>query len=106
MTQMTLGRKAGIDPSWISHIESGRINPTWANVRRIANGLEIPLGDLADTAQRNEGDPTTLKARPGPTTPSAPAPSPRQRKPLRRPKPSADLNDWIEHLVTLRDQAE
>lgn len=105
MTQMTLGRKAGIDPSWISHIESGRINPTWANVRRIADGLEIPLGDLADAAQRNEGDPLTLKARPGPPV-SSPTPSRRRPKLPRRTKPSEDPDDWIEALITLRDLAE
>lgn len=38
-------------PTWISHIESGRINPTWGNVRRIASGLGVPLPELARLAE-------------------------------------------------------
>lgn len=54
LSQETLGHRAEIHPTWISHIESGRINPTWGNVRRIANGLEIPLAQLADRAEELE----------------------------------------------------
>jgi transcriptional regulator with XRE-family HTH domain len=49
-----LGEKAEIHPTWISHIESGRINPTWGNVRRLANGLGIKLARLAELAERYE----------------------------------------------------
>ena len=51
LSQETLGHRADIHPTWISHIESGRINPTWGNVRRIANGLKVPLSQLADLAE-------------------------------------------------------
>lgn len=51
LSQETLGHRADIHPTWISHIESGRINPTWGNVRRIARGLDIPLSRLADLAE-------------------------------------------------------
>jgi transcriptional regulator with XRE-family HTH domain len=51
LSQETLGERAEIHPTWISHIESGRINPTWGNVRRIAKGLKIPLAQLADLAE-------------------------------------------------------
>lgn len=47
LSQEALGEKAGIHSTWISHIESGRINPTWGNVRRIAKGLEVPLERVA-----------------------------------------------------------
>jgi transcriptional regulator with XRE-family HTH domain len=47
LSQETLGHRAEIHPTWISHIESGRINPTWGNVRRIAKGLGVPLSELA-----------------------------------------------------------
>ena len=43
LSQEALGHRAEIHPTWISHIESGRINPTWGNVRRIAIGLGVPL---------------------------------------------------------------
>lgn len=54
LSQETLGHLAGIHPTWISHIESGRINPTWGNVRRIAAGLKVPLPDLAALAEELE----------------------------------------------------
>jgi transcriptional regulator with XRE-family HTH domain len=51
MSQETLGQRADIHPTWISHIESGRINPTWGNVRRIAKGLDVELAQLAALAE-------------------------------------------------------
>jgi transcriptional regulator with XRE-family HTH domain len=54
LTQETLGLRADIHPTWISHIESGRINPTWGNVRRIALGLDVPLSQLASLAEEFE----------------------------------------------------
>ena len=54
LSQETLGHRAEIHPTWISHIESGRINPTWGNVRRIAYGLSVPLPQLAQLAEKFE----------------------------------------------------
>jgi transcriptional regulator with XRE-family HTH domain len=54
LSQETLGHRADIHPTWISHIESGRINPTWGNVRRIASGLKVPLSELAALAEDYE----------------------------------------------------
>ncbi len=54
LSQEELGHNAGIHPTWISHIESGRINPTWGNVRRIARGLVVPLPELARLAEEFE----------------------------------------------------
>jgi transcriptional regulator with XRE-family HTH domain len=54
LSQETLGERAEIHPTWISHIESGRINPTYGNVRRIAYGLEVPLSRLAELAEKLE----------------------------------------------------
>jgi transcriptional regulator with XRE-family HTH domain len=51
LSQETLGLRAEIHPTWISHIESGRINPTWGNVRRIATGLRVTLPELAALAE-------------------------------------------------------
>lgn len=51
LSQEALGLRAGIHPTWISHIESGRVNPTWGNVRRIADGLEVPMPRLAALAE-------------------------------------------------------
>ncbi|HEX3239019.1 MAG TPA: helix-turn-helix transcriptional regulator [Solirubrobacterales bacterium] len=54
ISQETLGLRSEIHPTWISHIESGRINPTWGNVRRIAAGLCVPLPELAALAEAFE----------------------------------------------------
>jgi transcriptional regulator with XRE-family HTH domain len=51
LSQEALGLNAGIHPTWISHLESGRVNPTWGNVRRIAMGLRVPLPVLAALAE-------------------------------------------------------
>jgi transcriptional regulator with XRE-family HTH domain len=51
LSQEALGLLADIHPTWISHMESGRVNPTWANVRRIAKGLQVPLPELAALAE-------------------------------------------------------
>lgn len=51
LSQEALGLSAGIHPTWISHLESGRVNPTWGNVRRIAEGLRVPLPVLAALAE-------------------------------------------------------
>jgi transcriptional regulator with XRE-family HTH domain len=54
LSQEALGLLADIHPTWISHLESGRVNPTWGNVRRIAKGLRVPLPELAALAERLE----------------------------------------------------
>lgn len=51
LSQEALGLAADIHPTWISHVESGRVNPTWGNVRRIASGLYVPLPVLATRAE-------------------------------------------------------
>jgi transcriptional regulator with XRE-family HTH domain len=51
LSQEALGLLADIHPTWISHLESGRVNPTWGNVRRIAQGLRVPLSVLAALAE-------------------------------------------------------
>jgi len=51
LSQEALGLRAEIHPTWISHLESGRVNPTWGNVRRIARGLHVSLSELAALAE-------------------------------------------------------
>lgn len=51
MSQEELGLEAGIHPTWISHIESGRINPKLKNVQRIAEVLDLRLSELAALAE-------------------------------------------------------
>jgi transcriptional regulator with XRE-family HTH domain len=51
LSQEALGMAADIHPTWISHLESGRVNPTWGNVRRLAYGLRVALPELAALAE-------------------------------------------------------
>jgi transcriptional regulator with XRE-family HTH domain len=51
LSQEELGHRSQIHPTWISHIESGRNNPAWGSVRRIAAALEVPLSELAARAE-------------------------------------------------------
>lgn len=62
LSQEALGQRAEIHPTWISHIESGRINPTWGNVKRIASGLEVPLARLAELAEKYERELSSFRA--------------------------------------------
>lgn len=51
MSQEELGLEAGIHPTWISHMESGRVNPKWGNVKRIAAVLGVRLSELSVLAE-------------------------------------------------------
>lgn len=55
LSQEELGHRAEIHPTWISHIESGRNNPAWGSVRRIAAALNLELSELAARAEELEG---------------------------------------------------
>lgn len=51
LSQEELGLEAEIHPTWISHIESGRNNPAWGSVRRIAAALDLRVSALAAMAE-------------------------------------------------------
>ena len=68
MSQEALGLSIGIHPTWISHLESGRVNPSWGNVRRLAGGLQVPLSELAALAEDLE----RKHGRGGPVSPDRP----------------------------------
>ncbi len=50
LEQQTVAIDAGIRSSWLSHIESGRQNPAWGTVDRIARALGWSLWELAKLA--------------------------------------------------------
>lgn len=52
LSQEELAHRASLHPTWISHLESGRENPAWGTVRRLAKALELPLSELAERAER------------------------------------------------------
>lgn len=54
LEQQTVALDAGVEPSWISHIESGRQNPAWGTVDRIARALGWSIAQLAQLADELE----------------------------------------------------
>jgi transcriptional regulator with XRE-family HTH domain len=54
LSQEELGLRSEIHPTWISHIESGRNNPAWGSVRRIAAALGLKVSELAVRAEELE----------------------------------------------------
>jgi transcriptional regulator with XRE-family HTH domain len=54
LEQHSVALDAGVEPSWISHIESGRQNPSWGTVDRIARALGWTTWQLAEFADRLE----------------------------------------------------
>jgi len=58
LSQEELGHLSEIHPTWISHIESGRTNPAWGTVRRIAKVLDVRLSEVVLLAERltDEGE--------------------------------------------------
>jgi transcriptional regulator with XRE-family HTH domain len=54
LSQEELGLASEIHPTWISHIESGRNNPAWGSIRRIAASLDLTVAELAQRAEALE----------------------------------------------------
>lgn len=48
------GVRMGIDATYISRVEGGRINLRWATLQRFLRALDAPLADLAAEVERQE----------------------------------------------------
>lgn len=62
LKQKELARRLEVDPSEISRLEKGTVNPSWGRVRRLAACLETPLVELvnlADELERRLGEAAT-----------------------------------------------
>ena len=55
LSQEAVAEAAGIHPTWVSHIESGRKNPAWGTVRRISAALGVSMAELATLAEELDG---------------------------------------------------
>lgn len=51
LDQRTLAKRLELDPSQMSRLEQGGLNPSWGTVRRIAGALDVTLADLAALAE-------------------------------------------------------
>lgn len=65
LTQTELGERAEIHATWVSHLESGRLNPTIGSVFRLAKGLGIKPSELVSRTEEFERRLDDVKAREG-----------------------------------------
>jgi len=54
MTQETLAEKVDISPKYLSSIERGKENPTLNTFIRLAESLEVDLGDIFNAVQMED----------------------------------------------------
>lgn len=55
-TQEDLAHASGITVTALVRIETAKANPTWSTVRKIACGLNVTVGQIADLADEHEQD--------------------------------------------------
>jgi transcriptional regulator with XRE-family HTH domain len=53
-SQERLGHLAELHMSSISRLETGLLNPTWGNVKKLASALEISLAELSARCEKIE----------------------------------------------------
>lgn len=61
LSQQALALEAGLEPTFISHVESGHQNPSWGKVDRIARALDLAvwqLGKRSDALETSDRRPT------------------------------------------------
>lgn len=54
--QQSLAAKAGLSQRWLADVEKGKSNPTYGNVRRLADALKVPLPELMQLVETIEVD--------------------------------------------------
>lgn len=54
LTQEQLSLRAGLHQRWISNVETGVRNPSYASLRRLADGLGLTTSELIRRAEANE----------------------------------------------------
>lgn len=53
-TQETVANDTGLHQRWISNVETGKRNPSYASLRRLAAGLELSASELLARAEQIE----------------------------------------------------
>jgi transcriptional regulator with XRE-family HTH domain len=54
LTQEQLSLRAELHQRWISNVETGKRNPSYASLRRLAAGLELSASELLTRAEQIE----------------------------------------------------
>jgi transcriptional regulator with XRE-family HTH domain len=60
-TQEQLANDTDLHQRWISNVETGKRNPSYASLRRLAAGLELSASQLLARAERVESDARSAK---------------------------------------------
>jgi len=58
LTQEQLANDTDLHQRWISNVETGKRNPSYASLRRLAAGLELAASELLARAEQIESDGT------------------------------------------------
>jgi transcriptional regulator with XRE-family HTH domain len=53
-TQETVANDTGLHQRWISNVETGKRNPSYASLRRLAAGLDLSASELLALAEQIE----------------------------------------------------
>lgn len=53
-TQETVANDTGLHQRWISNVETGKRNPSYASLRRLAAGLDLKASELLARAEQVE----------------------------------------------------
>jgi transcriptional regulator with XRE-family HTH domain len=56
LSQAALAERADLPPGLVAEIESGKRDPTWGDIRRIAQALDVSLEALSELAEHHEID--------------------------------------------------
>lgn len=51
MSQEELALAAYVHPTWVSRLETGKLNPSWGMVERVCNGLGVTVLELAKAVE-------------------------------------------------------
>lgn len=54
LTQEKLDLRSGLHQRWISNVENGKRNPSYASLRRLASGLDLSASELIARAEQIE----------------------------------------------------
>ena len=54
LTQEQLSLRSELHQRWISNVETGKRNPSYASLRRLADGLQLPASELLVRAEKLE----------------------------------------------------
>jgi transcriptional regulator with XRE-family HTH domain len=58
ITQEQLANDTDLHQRWISNVETGKRNPSYGSLRRLAEGLELSASQLLARAEQHEHDAT------------------------------------------------